>query len=154
MRTATLIAPVLLFLVAAQAQAEQVTCESVDQQRKECEMNTRGEVRLVRQLSKSPCQEGVSWGLSKHAVWVEGGCRGVFESAGPAGGVDAPPAQDGPPDSAVRGCNAVEDRYGEVVSSSRLKPGWWEIILRYDDGQYVCNVSESGKVSEYKKQQR
>lgn len=42
-------------------------------------MDTRGSVRVVRQLSHSPCTEGVSWGLSKHAVWVERGCRAVFQ---------------------------------------------------------------------------
>ncbi|NCT70140.1 MAG: DUF3011 domain-containing protein [Xanthomonadaceae bacterium] len=57
----------------------QVTCESVGNQRVECPMDTRGDVRVVRQLSHSPCTEGVSWGLSKHTVWVERGCRAVFQ---------------------------------------------------------------------------
>ena len=42
-------------------------------------MDTRGSVRVVRQLSHSPCTEGVSWGLSKHSVWVENGCRAIFQ---------------------------------------------------------------------------
>lgn len=58
--------------------AQNVTCESKDSKRVECPMDTAGAVRLVKQLSNSPCTEGVSWGLSKHAVWVENGCRGVF----------------------------------------------------------------------------
>ena len=57
----------------------QVTCESVGNQRVECDMDTRGSVRVVRQLSHSPCTEGVSWGLSKHSVWVENGCRAIFQ---------------------------------------------------------------------------
>lgn len=73
-----------LFLLAAtavsEAQAQQVTCESKGKARAECEMNTQGDVVLVRQLSKASCTEGTTWGLSKHAVWVEGGCRAVFEN--------------------------------------------------------------------------
>ena len=56
----------------------QVTCESVGKQRVDCPMNTRGVVRVVKQLSHSPCTEGVSWGLFKHSVWVSDGCRAVF----------------------------------------------------------------------------
>jgi len=75
--------------------AQDVTCESKDNKRVECPMDTAGAVRLVKQLSNSPCTEGVSWGLSKHAVWVERGCRGVFskdgqaavESTGSSGGI-------------------------------------------------------------------
>jgi hypothetical protein len=43
-------------------------------------MDTRGEVRLVRQQSRAPCVEGQSWGLSKHSVWVSGGCRATFQN--------------------------------------------------------------------------
>jgi hypothetical protein len=57
----------------------EVTCESKGNQRVECPMDTAGAVRVVRQLSHSPCTEGSSWGLSKHAVWVENGCRAVFQ---------------------------------------------------------------------------
>lgn len=61
--------------------AEEVTCASVKNARTECPMKTRGEVRLVRQLSKAPSTDGVTWGLSKHSVWVEKGCRAVFSNA-------------------------------------------------------------------------
>jgi hypothetical protein len=63
----------------SQGDGAQVTCESTGNQHVECPMDTRGEVRVVRQLSHSPCTQGVSWGLSKHAVWVERGCRAVFQ---------------------------------------------------------------------------
>lgn len=56
----------------------EVTCESVKDRRNECAMDTNGNVRVVRQLSKASCDQGRTWGLSKHAVWVEGGCRAVF----------------------------------------------------------------------------
>ncbi|WP_425479372.1 DUF3011 domain-containing protein [Dyella japonica] len=84
----------LSMLSASAAFAQEVTCESQGSKRTECPMDTEGAVRLVKQLSNSPCTEGVSWGLSKHAVWVERGCRGVFAkdtgastSAAPSGGL-------------------------------------------------------------------
>jgi hypothetical protein len=55
-----------------------VTCESKDNRQVECAMNTRGDVRVVRQLSKTACVEGRTWGLSRHSVWVKDGCRAVF----------------------------------------------------------------------------
>lgn len=57
----------------------QVTCESRGNQKVECPMDTAGAVRVVRQLSHSPCNQGSSWGLSRHAVWVQDGCRAVFQ---------------------------------------------------------------------------
>jgi hypothetical protein len=129
----------------------QVTCESKDGGRADCTMNTSGNVRLVRQLSKTRCVEGENWGLFKHSVWVSNGCRAVFASDGGSGGSHA---ADGPPPKAIQGCNAVQDRYGQVVSHSALKPGHWEIILQYDDGQYVCNVNNGGHVSYFEKLRR
>ena len=35
-------------------------------------------VRLVRQTSKSPCDQGRSWGYSRHKIWVDKGCEGDF----------------------------------------------------------------------------
>ena len=57
---------------------DQTTCESVDNREIECEMNTRGNVRIVRQLSKTSCVQGQTWGVNRHGVWVTGGCRAVF----------------------------------------------------------------------------
>jgi len=58
--------------------ASEVTCESKNGGRNECDMDTAGSVRVVRQLSKAACTQGVSWGLSRHSVWVDNGCRAVF----------------------------------------------------------------------------
>jgi len=94
MRIVVLGTGLLSLLAIAQAHAERVTCESKGKQRTECEMNTQGEVHLVQKLSKTACTEGVSWGLSKHAVWVDGGCRAVFENAS-ASAASAPAASPG-----------------------------------------------------------
>ena len=41
-------------------------------------MDTRGDVRLVRQLSRTECVQNRNWGLYRHSVWVKDGCRAVF----------------------------------------------------------------------------
>ncbi|WP_242107762.1 DUF3011 domain-containing protein [Luteimonas aquatica] len=56
-----------------------VRCESYDRQRQECRVNTRGGVRLVRQLSDRECREGRDWGYGRNSIWVSGGCRAEFE---------------------------------------------------------------------------
>ena len=42
--------------------------------------NIEGErVRLLDRLSDSPCTQGRSWGYNRHEIWVDNGCRAVFE---------------------------------------------------------------------------
>lgn len=75
--------PIVMVVAAAystHAFADEVTCESKSSKRVECSMDTRGEVRIVKQLSNAACVEGRTWGLSKHSVWVDKGCRAVFAS--------------------------------------------------------------------------
>lgn len=62
--------------------AQEVTCESRDERQTECDMDTHGEVRLVRTLSRTACVQNRTWGLYHHSVWVKDGCRAVFSSAG------------------------------------------------------------------------
>ncbi len=53
-------------------------CESKDREPSYCRADTRGEVVLVRQLSRKPCIEGNTWGVDRRGVWVSGGCRAEF----------------------------------------------------------------------------
>jgi hypothetical protein len=57
-----------------------VRCESRDNRSRTCPMSVgrRGDIRLVRQLSSTPCIEGRNWGRSRSGVWVSGGCRAEF----------------------------------------------------------------------------
>ncbi len=57
----------------------------------------------------------------------------------------------GPSDRQLQSCNAVKDRYGEVLETTPLKPGAFEIILKYEDGNYVCDVEANGKVTYFEK---
>jgi hypothetical protein len=55
------------------------------------------------------------------------------------------------PPAALSACNKFADQGydGTVISQSAMKPGWWEIVLRYEDSRYVCNVSSAGKVDSF-----
>lgn len=53
-----------------------VRCESRDNRQHTCEF--RGRAVLVRQLSKTACVEGRTWGQRGGTLWVDDGCRGEF----------------------------------------------------------------------------
>ena len=57
-----------------------VRCESNDGRTRQCALDTRGGVQLVRQLSNAACVEGQTWGISRGGVWVSQGCRGEFRA--------------------------------------------------------------------------
>jgi hypothetical protein len=66
--------------VADTANAQRVvTCESRDHERNSCLIDTRGGVRLYRQLSKASCDG--NWGYGRNRVWVRNGCRAEFVTA-------------------------------------------------------------------------
>ena len=59
-----------------------ITCSSDNGQRVYCNTGTQGGVRMVRQISGSPCQEGSTWGYDARGIWVDRGCRAEFSVAG------------------------------------------------------------------------
>src|SRR5690242_14425598 len=64
---------------AAKAQERStITCSSMDGQRVFCQADTRGGVRLERQLGDSQCEEGSTWGYTDQGVWVDRGCQAEF----------------------------------------------------------------------------
>lgn len=67
------------------APGREIRCESTDNRRRECAMGVAGSARLVRQLSSTRCTEGSNWGTRGSTLWVDRGCRGVFEVSGGAG---------------------------------------------------------------------
>jgi hypothetical protein len=75
---------------AAPAEARRVeVCESDKGRYRYCSTDTRGGVRLGRQLSDSPCRFGDSWGYDGGGIWVNRGCRAEFlvgTDHGPPGG--------------------------------------------------------------------
>ena len=56
-----------------------VRCESNDGRTRRCAVSSNGRAQLVRQLSRSACVEGRTWGQDRNAIWVAQGCRGDFQ---------------------------------------------------------------------------
>jgi Protein of unknown function (DUF3011) len=73
-----LIVVALLFPVAGAALAQTVTCSSDDGEKHYCAADTRYGAKLVRQSSKAPCTEGMTWGYDEEGIWVNKGCGGEF----------------------------------------------------------------------------
>lgn len=68
--------------------AQNFTCESYGGQRNFCRAESRGEIRLVRQLSQAQCTRNSTWGSDQRGVWVDRGCRAVFSVTGQRAGYD------------------------------------------------------------------
>ena len=62
---------------------QSLRCESDSNSydRKYCAADTRGGVRLTRQISGASCTQGSTWGYDDRGVWVSNGCRADFEVA-------------------------------------------------------------------------
>jgi hypothetical protein len=67
---------------------ERIRCASNGGDYTVCDSSLRNirRIRLIRQESDRPCEEGRSFGHYDDAVWVDRGCRGVFEVTGRQGG--------------------------------------------------------------------
>jgi hypothetical protein len=59
-----------------------VRCESNDYQQQYCRVDTRGGVRLTRQISSSACIQGRSWDYDRGGIWVSNGCKADFTVSG------------------------------------------------------------------------
>lgn len=55
-----------------------VRCESIGSRRNFCRVDTRGGVRITRQLSQRSCIQGRNWSYTYQGIWVTGGCRADF----------------------------------------------------------------------------
>ena len=55
-----------------------VRCESIGSRRNFCRVETRGTVRISRQLSQRSCIQGRNWSYNSQGIWVTGGCRADF----------------------------------------------------------------------------
>lgn len=63
-------------------QGQNLRCESINGRYRECRVDGRGNVQLLRQLSSAQCIEGRSWGRNRSGVWVNHGCRADFVVGG------------------------------------------------------------------------
>ncbi len=69
-----------------------ITCSSNDGKRNYCDVGGSRDVRLVRQISGSPCVQGDTWGVDRGGLWVDRGCRAEF-TIGRGGPPPPPPAR-------------------------------------------------------------
>lgn len=59
-----------------------ITCASTNGRRTDCNADTRGGVRMVRQLGSSTCIQGSTWDYDSRGIWVDHGCRADFAVSG------------------------------------------------------------------------
>lgn len=88
MKKASILALAALAVLASQAAAPRaaharqriVECDSKQGRSNWCPTYSNGQVRLVRQLSKTPCRIYETWGPDPDGggVWVRSGCRAQF----------------------------------------------------------------------------
>lgn len=66
----------------ASAQQQRITCQSQNGRYRFCDVNTRGGVRFVRQISNAECRQGSTWGYDRNGIWVDQGCGAEFSVRG------------------------------------------------------------------------
>ncbi len=62
------------------ANADTIRCESQNGNYQSCQADTRGGVRLSRQLSSQGCWQNDTWGYDRNRIWVARGCRAEFQT--------------------------------------------------------------------------
>ena len=90
---------------------QRIRCESRDSRTSYCNVDTRGGVRLVRQISDRRCVRGSNWGVNERGIWVTGGCRAEFELGMDSRYGDGRTFRCESTDNRTRYCN-VDTRYG------------------------------------------
>ncbi len=109
-----------------------IRCESADNRSRSCNFtgNSRGDIRLLRQLSGKPCVENQTWGRSRNGVWVTQGCRAEFViGRGNRGGNSRPPgANVRPPGDMGNGMPGGQQ-------SGALQPGVFQNTSAREDSQ-------------------
>ncbi|WP_448381560.1 DUF3011 domain-containing protein [Gloeomargarita sp.] len=86
-----------------------LTCRSLNYKYQLCQVDTRGGVRLARQLSNTRCIEHRTWGVQEQGIWVDKGCAGEFLV-----GVGAAP----PTEQVIR-CASVHNRRADCPVPTR-----------------------------------
>ncbi len=114
-----------------------IRCESNDNRSRSCNFtgNSRGEIRLLRQLSGKPCVENQTWGRSRNGVWVTQGCRAEFViGRGNRGGNSRPPgANVRPPGDLGNGIPGAQQP--GALQPGVLQPGVFQNTSGREDSQ-------------------
>lgn len=89
-------------------------CESHDGRLRTCGSNIVGRAQLQRQLSNQRCVEDRNFGVRNRSLWVDDGCRGVFQVRTSGNGAYPPP----PSDYSVT-CSSARGRYTTCAWDAR-----------------------------------
>ncbi len=99
-----------------------IRCESRDNRTERCAAGGGGDIRLVRQLSGSPCVRGRNWGTDSRGIWVSGGCRAEFSVGGYGGyGDDRYGGGYGNDGADTFRCESTNNRTERCASSGRAE---------------------------------
>jgi len=90
----------------------QLQCSSEHGGRQECGIKPAATVVMAEQLGDVDCVENLSWGQAGDAIWVDGGCRAVFEVR------PRPPKLEA---GALAGAAAAEPAAGEGMAHPRFR---------------------------------
>src|SRR5262245_19915595 len=120
----SVVAVVALWGQPARAQADAqrygsgqtLRCDSNDSRLHHCAADTRGGVRLLRQVSKASVIEGRSWGYDRSGVWVNNGCRAEFALGRGDGGWHG---GGGGGDGRTVRCDSNDNRYQQCAIDGR-----------------------------------
>lgn len=77
-----------------------IRCESRQNRRQRCAVNTENRVQLVRTIS-GRCTQGRSWGYDQRSIWVDRGCRADFAYGRWVGNGGSQPDRDKGPSTGV-----------------------------------------------------
>ncbi len=109
-------------LPADAAPASRVRCESKDGRWQHCRLpEGKGDVMLLRQISRNACIRNNSWGVDDDGLWVARGCRAEF---GREGGVEVESVDEAATRTRLLRCESqghgMEHCPIEIVGSVRL----------------------------------
>jgi hypothetical protein len=108
-----------------------IRCESNNNARNYCPADTRGGVRMSRQISGSACTQGSTWGYESNQIWVDRGCRAEFQVL-PAYGADASSTPYGSYKTIPSGTQ-LAIRTNEVIDSATSAAGQKFSAVMYAD---------------------
>jgi hypothetical protein len=105
----------------------QLTCESKGTDREECRIPEGARVRLVRQISQSPCLLNDTYGTGQGYLWVAKGCRAEFAvtevASAPAVVPNAPAVVPAPGANARRSTRVVCESSGNARQQCPIREG-------------------------------
>jgi hypothetical protein len=103
----------------AETRTAQITCESQNKQYNECHLS--GQITnafIVKRLSTSSCEQNSAWGYDSQMLWVNKGCRAIFEVTLGATDTEKPAeTQDIP-------CESLDFKYNECHAKGKIKSAW------------------------------